>query len=288
MPKLINLEGLDATGKHTVAIELQKILKDCGSVCLTDFPVYDTPTGKMVKEFLNGNVIGDPKIVDGNIGSLYYTVDRITFFRQHLEELAKADFIISDRSYLSNFIFQGSKLVPIKLCDTDMSGLASKYARELSAFMDIQDILELQMSGLANILSPRDIFSFYLYHKSIDTNMILMNKRNRERDLNENKDYLVKVHEFAYSLMKILENTYSTGYYTQMIAKHPAYFYTGIECSDTDDSGKLILFEPKEIASNICDEIFTKNHDKKKYIYSVCCDSLNALYRLKAFTDINT
>lgn len=283
MPKLINIEGIDATGKHTVALELKNLLEKCGSVYMTDFPAYNTPSGDLVKQFLNGKLVGDPKKADANIASSFYTLDRNIYYYNHINEMSKCDFIISDRSYLSNFFYQGSKLVDNKLMDSDDSGLTRKVAMNLAGYLDIQDLTEFAYGSLSTILAPYDIFNFYLYHNSVDTNMKLMKNRGREKDLNEDKEYMNHVNEFAIQFADILSNNCTRGYYTEMIAKHPAYFFIKL-CCDSDDEIKA----PINIAKEINKEIMTGNYDDtRKYIYNINYEKLNSLYHLNYFQAIN-
>ena len=82
--KIIVIEGTDCSGKETQSILLEKRLKEKGKKCVRfGFPMYDTPTGKIV----GGPYLGNPEIsagffpegadqVDPHIASLYYAADR--------------------------------------------------------------------------------------------------------------------------------------------------------------------------------------------------------------------
>lgn len=54
--KIITLEGLDKSGKHSVSIALKEYLKKLGyKVEQSEFHRYDTPTGKIIRQFLYGD-----------------------------------------------------------------------------------------------------------------------------------------------------------------------------------------------------------------------------------------
>ena len=49
--KYIVIEGTDSSGKETQSKLLEKRLKDKGIKCIRfSFPMYDTPTGKIVED----------------------------------------------------------------------------------------------------------------------------------------------------------------------------------------------------------------------------------------------
>ena len=82
--KIIVIEGTDCSGKETQSVLLEQKLKERGKKCVHfGFPMYDTPTGKIV----GGPYLGNPEIclgyfpegadkVDPHIASLYYAADR--------------------------------------------------------------------------------------------------------------------------------------------------------------------------------------------------------------------
>ena len=78
--KVIVIEGTDCSGKETQSKLLEEKLKKAGKKCKRfSFPMYDTPTGKIV----GGSYLGKPEIfesffkegavnVDSHVASLYY------------------------------------------------------------------------------------------------------------------------------------------------------------------------------------------------------------------------
>ena len=116
--KIIVIEGTDCSGKETQTKLLEKKLNKDGKKCIRfDFPMYDTPTGKIIggaflgKEefgpclFKEGAVAVDPHVV-----SLYYAADRKYNMAKIEEYLNKGYYVILDRYTTSNLAHQGSKI----------------------------------------------------------------------------------------------------------------------------------------------------------------------------------
>ena len=116
--KLIVIEGTDCSGKETQTKLLEKRLNDSGKKCIRfEFPMYDTPTGKIV----GGDYLGKPEIgeslfkegavhVDPHVICLYYAADRKYNFPK-IEQYLKEDYnVILDRYTTSNLAHQGSKI----------------------------------------------------------------------------------------------------------------------------------------------------------------------------------
>ena len=74
--RLIAIEGIDGSGKRTQLDLLEKALRDAGvAVYSTGFPQYDSWFGKMVGQFLNGE-LGSLESVDPHFTALLYAGDR--------------------------------------------------------------------------------------------------------------------------------------------------------------------------------------------------------------------
>ncbi len=117
--KIIVVEGTDCSGKETQTKLLEKRLKLEGyKVKRFDFPMYDTPTGKIV----GGCYLGKPEIgeclfpegatnVDPKVSCLYYAADRKYNFPE-IEKYLKDDYyVLLDRYTTSNLAHQGSKIL---------------------------------------------------------------------------------------------------------------------------------------------------------------------------------
>lgn len=116
--KLIVIEGTDCSGKGTQSEILLKRLQELGKkVIEVDFPVYDSPTGKIV----GGPYLGKPSICHGwfpeganqvppKVASLYYAADRlynVDIINSHLEQ---GYIVILNRYVTSNMGHQAGKI----------------------------------------------------------------------------------------------------------------------------------------------------------------------------------
>lgn len=118
MGKLIVIEGTDCSGKGTQSeILYDNLIKLGKKVYKTSFPMYDTPTGKII----GGPYLGKESICKGwfkegannvpaKVASLYYAADRlynIPIINKYLDE----DYIvILDRYVTSNMGHQAGKI----------------------------------------------------------------------------------------------------------------------------------------------------------------------------------
>ena len=116
--KLIVIEGTDCSGKETQTKKLISYLEEQGKdVATFSFPMYDTPTGKIVggpllgKEYIcDGWFPEGAPAVDGKVASLYYAADRYYNLSKIEEALDAGKIVILDRYTYSNMGHQGGKL----------------------------------------------------------------------------------------------------------------------------------------------------------------------------------
>ena len=116
--KIIVIEGTDCSGKETQSRLLEERLNSSGKKCIRfSFPMYDTPTGKIV----GGAYLGKPEIgeslfpegavnVDPHVVSLYYAADRKYNMKEIEKYLEDGYYVILDRYVTSNLAHQGSKI----------------------------------------------------------------------------------------------------------------------------------------------------------------------------------
>ena len=116
--KLIVIEGTDCSGKETQTKMLVERLEKLNIKCeRLSFPMYDTPTGKIV----GGPYLGKDYICDGwfeegavnvnpKVSSLYYAADRKYNVGKIEELLNKGINVILDRYTYSNLAHQGGKI----------------------------------------------------------------------------------------------------------------------------------------------------------------------------------
>ena len=116
--KIIVVEGTDCSGKETQTRLLEKKLNEKGKKCIRfEFPMYDTPTGKIVGgPYLGKNEIGECYFkegavnVDPHVVCLYYAADRKYNMPKIMEYVEKDYYVLLDRYTTSNLAHQGSKI----------------------------------------------------------------------------------------------------------------------------------------------------------------------------------
>src|SRR5260370_498511 len=95
--KLIAVEGIDGSGKRTQVELLTLTLKARGhSVYSTGFPQYDSWFGKMVGQFLNGD-LGPLEGVDPHFTALLYAGDRFEAKPKLQSALNNGQIVLVDR-----------------------------------------------------------------------------------------------------------------------------------------------------------------------------------------------
>jgi len=116
MGKLIVIEGTDSSGKETQSKLLVEKLNELGYKAISlSFPMYDTPTGKIIGESYlgrNGKSIFDEGAsnVDPKVAALYYAADRKYNINKVKEYIEKDYFVVLDRYTSSNMAHQGCKI----------------------------------------------------------------------------------------------------------------------------------------------------------------------------------
>lgn len=118
MSKFIVIEGTDCSGKETQSKLLVEKLNEIGykAVRIT-FPMYDTPTGKIVggpylgkSEICEGWFPEGAQNVDPYVACLYYAADRRYNLPKIKEYLEKGFYVVCDRYTSSNMAHQGGKI----------------------------------------------------------------------------------------------------------------------------------------------------------------------------------
>lgn len=110
MARLIDIEGIDGSGKGTQSRLLCQRLQDAGySTQLISFPRYDaTFFGQAIGEFLNGQ-FGELHAVHPLLVSLLFAGDRFESKPLLVEALATHQVVVLDRYVPSNVAHQASK-----------------------------------------------------------------------------------------------------------------------------------------------------------------------------------
>ncbi len=185
--KLIVIEGTDCSGKETQAKLLLNRLKDDGvKIEERAFPMYDTPTGKII----GGALLGKPHIgesvfpnaskVDPKVAALYYAADRLYNIGEINKMLDDGVNVILDRYVESNMGHQAGKL------------------KDKQEKLDMMNWLESLEYDLLKLPRPDLVLFLYMpYQYTIE----LRNKRGEAPDeVEKDVDYLHNAEE-TYSMM---------------------------------------------------------------------------------------
>ena len=189
MGKLIVIDGLDGSGKHTQATLLYEYLKENNINCkLIDFPRYESRTGEIVKEYLHGEIHVGDSYDDKFKTALLYSFDRMynmCFMRDEkgksiIDYYNEGYVIVCDRYTSSNYLYMTN----------DMNSV------EYIKFIHRMEKLEYMQMGL-----PEPNLSIFLEltpEKSIE----LINRRGNEKDNHENITVLTKAYKALQRIKK--------------------------------------------------------------------------------------
>lgn len=118
MGKLIVIEGTDCSGKETQAKLLYDKINGKRNLIRASFPMYDTPTGKIVggpylgKKHISDCIFEEGAVnVNPKVASLYYAADRLYNINKITDYLNKDYIVLLDRYVESNMAHQGSKIL---------------------------------------------------------------------------------------------------------------------------------------------------------------------------------
>jgi len=114
--RLIAIEGIDGSGKRTQMDLLHSAIaagEGGHSVHSTGFPQYDSWFGKMVGQFLNGE-LGALEAVDPHFTALLYAGDRFEAKPKIEAALNEGKIVLIDRYIGSNLAHQTARVVPEK------------------------------------------------------------------------------------------------------------------------------------------------------------------------------
>lgn len=183
--KLIVIEGTDCSGKETQSkMLIERLKKDGYPVEKFSFPMYDTPTGKMI----GGPYLGKSYICDGwfeegadkvdpKVAALYYAADRRYNMDKIVSLLNTGVHVILDRYTYSNMAYQGGKI-------TDTNERLNMYAW--------LDVLEFKLLEL-----PKPDIAVFL-HMPYEAAAELRKHRSEAMDQHETNQEHLKHAEKAY------------------------------------------------------------------------------------------
>jgi len=116
--KIIVIEGTECSGKDTqVQLLVQRLRREGHKVEHFDFPMYDSPTGKIIggpymgKSYISASYFKESvNEIDPKVSALYYAADRRYNIKMINEYLEEGYDVILDRYVESNMAYQGCKL----------------------------------------------------------------------------------------------------------------------------------------------------------------------------------
>jgi len=114
--RLIAIEGIDGSGKRTQMDLLHGVIaagEGGHSVYSTGFPQYDSWFGKMIGQFLNGD-LGSLENVDPHFTALLYAGDRFEAKTKLEAALNNGQIVLVDRYVGSNLAHQTARVPPEK------------------------------------------------------------------------------------------------------------------------------------------------------------------------------
>jgi dTMP kinase len=117
--RLIAIEGIDGSGKRTQMDMLHGVIaagEGRHGVYSTGFPQYDSWFGKMVGQFLNGE-LGALEVVDPHFTALLYAGDRFEAKPTIEAALNEGKIVLIDRYIGSNLAHQTARVAPEKRDD---------------------------------------------------------------------------------------------------------------------------------------------------------------------------
>ena len=173
--KIIVIEGTDCSGKGTQSdLLLERLNKDGYPTKKYAFPVYDSPTGKIVggpylgkSTICKGWFSEGANLVPAKVASLYFAADRLYNIKPILEELEKGNNVILDRYTTSNMGHQAGKI--------------KDKAERLKMFKWIEE-LEYNLLKLPKPDIKVFLYMPYEYSKSLQTNRVELDEHELSED----------------------------------------------------------------------------------------------------------
>jgi len=197
--KLIAIEGIDGSGKRTQVELLAKALAFRGyCVYSTGFPQYDSWFGRMVGQFLNGE-LGPLDSVDAHFTALLYAGDRFEAKPKLEASLDAGQIVLADRYIASNLAHQTARVALEKRAD----------------FLSWIEHLEYNIYGL-----PRESLILYLRVPPIQAQALVKQKTSRS--------YTAAQHDIQEADLRHLQT--AAEMYDQLSRRAP---WATVQCFDT-------------------------------------------------------
>jgi dTMP kinase len=211
---LIAVEGIDGSGKRTQVALLEKALTKRGhSVYSTAFPQYDSWFGKMVGQFLNGQ-LGPLESVDPHFTALLYAGDRFEAKPRIEADISRGSIVLADRYIGSNLAHQ----------------TARAPAEKRAEFLRWIEHLEYTIYGL-----PRESLVLYLRVPPVEAQSLVARKSARS--------YTAAQKDLQESSLRHLEDAAEM---YDLLSRRPSW--ATMQCFDAT---RRVMRPPEEIAREV-------------------------------------
>lgn len=199
--KIIVIEGTDCSGKNTQSELLCQRLNSVNIKTISlSFPMYDTPTGKIVggpylgkKHISNGWFKEGANNVPGKVASLYFAADRLYNINKIIKHLEEGTNVILDRYTTSNMGHQAGKL---------------KTKEERIEMFKWLEELEYNMLQLPKPDIKVFLYMPYFYSKKLQQNRIELDEHelSKENIINAENAYLELADYDSFIKINCVEN----------------------------------------------------------------------------------
>jgi dTMP kinase len=215
---LIAMEGIDGSGKRTQVALLEKALAKRGrSVYSTGFPQYDSWFGKMVGQFLNGQ-LGSLESVDPHFTALLYAGDRFEAKPRIELALKRGSIVLADRYIGSNLAHQTARVPALKRAE----------------FQSWIEHLEYTIYGL-----PRETLVLYLRVPPVEAHSLVARKSARS--------YTDSKRDIQESSLRHLEDAAQM---YDLLSRRPNW--ATIQCFDAE---RHVMRPPEEITAEVLNAV---------------------------------
>ncbi|MEM1644352.1 MAG: dTMP kinase [Ignisphaera sp.] len=136
---LVAIEGIDGSGKTTVAIKLVKKLKELGYKVEYTYEPFSSPFSEALKKYIE-----EAGEAEAEIETLAMALDRLFHVKKVIEPLLKNGYIvITDRYIHSSIAYQGAKGIDIEWIKT-----VNRYAIEPDLVIYLRVPLEIALERI--------------------------------------------------------------------------------------------------------------------------------------------
>lgn len=156
---MIAIDGVDSSGKQThTKMLFDKLTNRKIKVRKLSFPMYDSPSSYLVKQYLGGAFGSKPEDVNAYAASTFFAADRFATYKTDWQtDYLNGTLILSDRYIASNMIHQASKIDNAAQKDKFLDWL---YDLEYNIYnlpkADVQIFLDMPVEYAMRLMAERE------------------------------------------------------------------------------------------------------------------------------------